>query len=129
LILTIPRYRRRDSALVRVLFAVTDVTAGRGDSESGSGESNWRGWHIDDRDRRKATPRQARHFIDTMRSVFEWAAEAQLIKADPTAGVKYPKQPKTDGFIAWTRITSPLTKAVGQLAHVSLWFAVTAPPP
>jgi integrase len=57
---------------------------------------------VDGRDRRKATPTQARHFIDTMRSVFEWAAEAQLIKADPTAGVKYPKQPKTEGFIAWT---------------------------
>jgi len=61
-----------------------------------------RGHIVEGRDRRKATPTQARHFIDTMRSVFEWAAEAQLIKADPTAGVKYPKQPKTDGFTAWT---------------------------
>jgi hypothetical protein len=43
------------------------------------------------RDRREATPTQARHFIDTMRGVFEWAAEAQHVKTDPTVGVKYPK--------------------------------------
>ena len=57
---------------------------------------------VDGRDRRKPTPTQARHFIDTMRGVFEWAAEAQHVKADPTAGVKYPKQPDTGGFITWT---------------------------
>jgi integrase len=57
---------------------------------------------VDGRDRRKATPTQARHFIDTMRGVFEWAAEAQHVKTDPTAGVKYPKQPDTGGFITWT---------------------------
>src|SRR6516225_5436035 len=57
---------------------------------------------VDGKERRKATPSQARHFIDTMRGLLSWAAEAQLIKADPTAGVKYLKRPKTDGFIAWT---------------------------
>src|SRR5262249_29327347 len=55
---------------------------------------------VDGRDRRKKS--QGRHFIDTMRGLFEWALEAQLIKADPTAGVKYPKQTKTDGFVPWT---------------------------
>jgi integrase len=45
---------------------------------------------------------QARHFIDTMRGLFEWATEAQHVKTDPTLGVKYPKQPKTGGFIPWT---------------------------
>jgi integrase len=50
----------------------------------------------------RRTKAQGRHFIDTMRGLFEWSAEAQHVKADPTAGVKYPKQPKTDGFIAWT---------------------------
>ena len=52
------------------------------------------------RDRR--TKSQGRHFIDTMRGLFEWAAEAQHVKTDPTAGVKYLKRPKTDGFAAWT---------------------------
>jgi integrase len=51
------------------------------------------------RDRR--TKSQGRHFIDAMRGLFEWAAEAQHVKTDPTAGVKYPKQPKTDGFVPW----------------------------
>src|SRR6516165_4521611 len=48
------------------------------------------------RDRRKATPFQSRHFVDTVRGLFTWAADAQLIKSDPTAGVKYVKKPKTD---------------------------------
>jgi integrase len=57
---------------------------------------------VDGRDRRAATPVQARHFIDTLRGLFEWATEAQHVKNDPTLGVKYPKQPKTGGFIPWT---------------------------
>jgi integrase len=57
---------------------------------------------VDGRDRRAATPAQARHFIDTMRSLYEWATEAQHVKTDPTLGVKYPKQPKTGGFAPWT---------------------------
>jgi integrase len=57
---------------------------------------------VDGRDRRSSTPSQARHFIDTMRGLFEWATEAQHVRADPTLGVKYPKQPKTGGFIPWT---------------------------
>jgi integrase len=56
---------------------------------------------VDGRDRRSATPAQARHFIDTMRGLFEWATEAQHVKTDPTLGVKYPKQPKTGGFVPW----------------------------
>jgi integrase len=57
---------------------------------------------VDGRDRRAATPAQARHFIDTMRGLYEWATEAQHVKTDPTLGVKYPKQPKTGGFAPWT---------------------------
>jgi hypothetical protein len=77
------------------------------------------------KDRREATPSQARHFIDTMRGLFEWAAEAQLIKTDPTAGVKYPKQPKTDGFIAWTEehVTAYESRwPIGTREHV--WLGV-----
>jgi integrase len=54
------------------------------------------------RDRRKETPTQARHFIDMMRGMFRWALEAGHVKADPTMGVKYPPQKKTDGFPVWT---------------------------
>jgi integrase len=57
---------------------------------------------VEGRDRRGATPAQARHFIDTMRGLYEWAVEAQHVKTDPTLGVKYPKQPKTGGFAPWT---------------------------
>jgi integrase len=54
------------------------------------------------RDRRAKTPFQARHFLDTMRGLFRWAVEAELVKSDPTLGVRDPAMPKTDGFEAWT---------------------------
>jgi integrase len=52
-------------------------------------------------DRRKATPAQARHFLDTMRGLFKWAAKAKHVKADPTQGITVAK-PKTKGFPVWT---------------------------
>jgi integrase len=57
---------------------------------------------VEGRERRKATPAQARHFIDTMRGLFRWAADAGHASSDPTAGVKYPRQPDTGGFVPWT---------------------------
>jgi len=54
------------------------------------------------RDRRAQTPFQARHFLDTMRGLFRWAVEAELVKSDPTLGVSDPTMPKTDGFEPWT---------------------------
>jgi integrase len=53
------------------------------------------------RDRRSQTPFQARHFLDTMRGLFRWAIEAELVKSDPTLGVRDPAMPKTDGFVPW----------------------------
>jgi integrase len=52
--------------------------------------------------RAKQTPIQARHFLDAMRGLFRWALDAGYVKTDPTADVKNPKRPKTDGFVAWT---------------------------
>ncbi len=57
---------------------------------------------MDGRDRRAATPAQARHFLDTMRGLFRWAAKAKLVRSDPTVGVENPAYDKGDGFIAWT---------------------------
>ena len=54
------------------------------------------------RDRRSATPAQARNFLDAMRGLFRWALEADLVKIDPTAGVKNPKRRKGAGFPVWT---------------------------
>jgi integrase len=54
------------------------------------------------RDRRSKTPFQARHFLDTMRGLFRWAAKAKLCRIDPTMGVEDPTIPKTDGFPIWT---------------------------
>jgi integrase len=52
------------------------------------------------RERRALKPAQARHFIDTMRGLFRWAIEADLVRDDPTAGIKVAK-PKGKGFPSW----------------------------
>jgi integrase len=57
------------------------------------------------RDRRQHTPSQARHFVHTMRSLFKWALDSDLVKVDPTAGVTVKKvkggiKPWTDDDIA-----------------------------
>lgn len=54
------------------------------------------------RERRAATPAQARNFLDAMRGLFRWAESAGHIKHDPTAGVANPPRKKGDGFIPWT---------------------------
>lgn len=54
------------------------------------------------RDRRKATPAQARNFLDAMRGLFKWALDAGHVALDPTAGVKNPKRKKGAGFPVWT---------------------------
>jgi integrase len=54
------------------------------------------------KDRRAATPHQARNFLDAMRGLFRWAQNAKLVKVDPTAGVSNPKRKGTDGFVPWT---------------------------
>jgi integrase len=54
------------------------------------------------RDRRAATPAQARNFLDAMRGLFKWAHGAGHITSDPTAGVKNPKRKKGPGFPVWT---------------------------
>ncbi|MCV9940969.1 tyrosine-type recombinase/integrase [Boseaceae bacterium BT-24-1] len=53
------------------------------------------------RDRRKATPAMARHFVETMRGIFRWAVDAEHVKEDPTRDVKVSK-PKTEGHHTWT---------------------------
>lgn len=52
-------------------------------------------------DRRRETPAAARHFLETMRGLFAWAANAEHVPADPTQGVKAPKK-KGKGYHAWT---------------------------
>ncbi len=54
------------------------------------------------RDRRVATPSQARHFLHAIRGLFAWAVEVELVKHNPTEGVKDPKRPKTEGFPVWS---------------------------
>ncbi len=57
---------------------------------------------LDGRERRKATPSQANNFLNTMRSLFKWAREFELVGTDPTEDVKIVARPKTGGFRVWT---------------------------
>ena len=54
------------------------------------------------RERRAATPSQARNFLDAMRGLFRWAKASGHVSIDPTAGVKNPKRKKGAGFETWT---------------------------
>ncbi len=53
-------------------------------------------------DRRRDTPAQARHFFDALAGVLRWAVAADILPADPTAGIKRPRPAKTAGFPTWT---------------------------
>jgi integrase len=52
-------------------------------------------------DRRRATPFAANDFLKTMRGLFRWAKESDLIKIDPTEGISG-QLPRTEGFHTWT---------------------------
>lgn len=54
------------------------------------------------RERRAATPYQARHFLDVMRSLFGWAKEVGHVNNDPAANVAYPTMKSGEGFPVWT---------------------------
>jgi integrase len=54
------------------------------------------------RDKMAGTPAQARSFLDTMRGLFRWAAEAEHVRQDPTIGIKNPKEVTGEGFLIWT---------------------------
>lgn len=58
---------------------------------------------VDGREKRAATPAQARNFLDAMRGLFAWAVTAEHVETDPTAGVKNPPRRRGDGFPAWTK--------------------------
>ena len=52
-------------------------------------------------DARADRPAAARHFVDVLRGMFRFLLEADLVKADPTDGVKVAR-PQTGGHEAWT---------------------------
>jgi integrase len=47
-------------------------------------------------------PGAAKHFVQTMRGLFQWAVETGRAEADPTEGVKVAR-PETGGFHTWDR--------------------------
>jgi integrase len=53
-------------------------------------------------ERRSKTPAQADHFLKTMRGLFHWARDAQLVRTDPTAGVRKPARGRKSGYRTWT---------------------------
>lgn len=51
--------------------------------------------------RDKLGPGAAKHFVQTMRGLFQWAVRAGEARANPTDGVTV-ERPATDGFHTWT---------------------------
>lgn len=51
---------------------------------------------------RRATPAQARHYLDALRGLFRWAIAEDHATIDPTSGVEPPKRAETDGHLPWT---------------------------
>jgi integrase len=54
------------------------------------------------RDDKRDTPSEANNFLDAMRGLFKWAVDADLVRNNPTSGIKNLKRPKTEGFRQWT---------------------------
>lgn len=84
--------RQRDNIFLHVLESASAVSASKISTKD----------IVDGRERRSATPAQARNFLDAMRGLFRWAVPAGLVKSDPTAGIKNPPRRKGSGFRAWT---------------------------
>jgi integrase len=77
------------------------------------------------RDRRSKTPFQARHFLDTLRGLFEWAKDAQHLKANPATLVKYPPLKSVEGFPIWTEQDIVAYEAYWPLGtRQRVWIAV-----
>lgn len=56
-------------------------------------------------EKRKATPTQAKHFVTSLRGMFEWAIASDVVKVDPTHGIGFKtskKAAKSAGFPVWT---------------------------
>lgn len=53
-------------------------------------------------DARKDKPNVARDFLETLRSVFQWGLQAELVSADPTQGIETPRDTASKGFHVWT---------------------------
>ena len=51
--------------------------------------------------RRASTPFQAKNFVQTMRQLFQWLKENEIVSINPCDGVTV-KKPKTRGFLEWT---------------------------
>lgn len=83
--------RQREGILAKALASAADAPVAAIDRRA----------IVEGRDRRADTPAAARHFIETMRGLFQWALDAEHVAADPTQGVKGPRK-TGPGFHTWT---------------------------
>ncbi len=66
------------------------------------------------RDRRAATPSQARHFLDAMRGLFRWAAKARIVRMIRQSELMIRRVPRVMAFRHGLRITSLPTSGDGR---------------
>jgi len=56
-------------------------------------------------ERRREKPSRAKHFVTSLRGMFEWAVKNDLARLDPTHGVSVKnKGKKSEGFAVWTDV-------------------------
>lgn len=85
--------RQRENIMLHVLKSGGDVPISQIDRKA----------ILAGRDRRAATPAQAKNFISCVRGLFTWAVDADLMRADPSQGIKRLKRARsTGGFPVWT---------------------------
>jgi integrase len=51
---------------------------------------------------RRTKPAQARHFLETLRGLFRWAHEAEMVQVEPTADIRNPPRGRKEGYRPWT---------------------------
>ena len=57
---------------------------------------------IEGREKRKATPTQANHYLKTLKQLFKWAIEAEHMTVNPVDGVSWIEEAATGGYPEWT---------------------------
>ncbi len=83
---------KKKNAMKRILASVPDATIAEVTSKAVKAGI----------DKRRDHPNVAREFLETLRGMFQWAVEAELVKSDPTAGIKTPRDKDTTGYHVWT---------------------------
>src|SRR5262249_37949197 len=72
--------------------------------------------------KRRKGPNSKRHFLQTMRGLFQWAKEEGHVEHDPTAGLNV-ERPETDGYQFGRRMSALPLRLDGHVERASGWLS------